>query len=174
MTDEEEQIAEAKRLYEKGRLGANEISNLTGLPYTRLYAELGKFFKTGELTPRKPNLALKPKTPKGQGKGAYVPTGVPRGRKPKPKPPKEKRQGNHTTHPEKFTDEQKAEIVRDYYERGLTWGELQAKWGIHSAQMQRLRNLYGANYAPKSKAPKHRRTKNANRNRSETKVVDRA
>lgn len=170
MTNYEMQLREAVRYYRRGEMTVEEISNLTGLAESTIYAELRKAFKSGEIEARKPNQALKPRTPNGQGKGKYIPTGKPRGKVPDPNSKWKLRytgegQGNRKNHHEKFTEAEKIEIVKDYYERNMTWNELQKKWDIHSAQMQRIRNTYGKNYnrtAPKGGRPPKEKLKNDN------------
>lgn len=160
-----QQIEQAKRYYRQGNLTIWEISNLTNLSKSKIYSEIGKAIKAGELQARQPDKVFKPIAPKGQGKERYyIPTGKPRGRKPNPDAKRRLRytgegQGNRKNHPEKFTEAQKQEIAKDYYENGLTWAQLQAKWGIHSPQMQRIRNSYGKAYGQKPFKPKNQQKK---------------
>lgn len=123
----EEQKKQAIRMYRNKTLTINEISNLSGIEVGWLACIFRKCFEDGTLKPRNEKKALKPATPKGQGKGAY---------KPHPKPPK-------------YDEEQRRQIAIDYYENGLTRDELVAKWNIHPMQLQEIRNQYRSVYGTK-------------------------
>lgn len=101
----------------------------------QLFVIFRQAFELGILKPRNENIALKPRVPNGQGKSKYIPTGVGK--------------GGANCKRKKFSDEQEQEIAKDYYENGFTLKQLKEKWQIHPVQLQRIRNTYGKNYAPK-------------------------
>ena len=126
-----EQKQKAIRLYKNKSLTQKEIANLTDISMPQLTVIFRQAFELGILKPRRPEFALKPAVPKGQGKGKYVPTG--------------KRVGNPNFRP-KYTEEQKKEIAQDYYEKGLTLTQMKEKWNIHPMQLQAIRKKVGGNY----------------------------
>lgn len=132
----------AIRLYKNKDLTIPEISNLTGLSVPTLSKIYRRAFYENILTARREDFALKPRTPNGQGKGKYIPTGKKRGNP------------NFGISQRKFTYEQEEEIAKDYYERGLTNSQLKAKWGINRPTMQRIRNEFREKYGVKANAPK--------------------
>lgn len=131
-----EQKQKAIRLYKNKNLSIKEISNLTDISEARLTVIFRQAFELGILKPRKPEFALKPAVPKGQGKGKYVATGKPA--------------GNPNFRP-KYTKEQEREIAQDYYEKGLTTSALKEKWNIHPMQLQAIREKFGGVYGKKKK-----------------------
>lgn len=135
-----EQKQKALRLYRNKNLTIPEISNLTDISEPRLKVFFRQAFEMGILKPRKQETALKPRTPNGQGKKRYVPTGA--------------KMGNPQFRP-KYTEEQQNQIALDYYENGFTLSLLKEKWGIHPMQLQAIRekfaNKYGTKTNPKIK-----------------------
>lgn len=128
----------AIRLYKNKDLTIPEISNLTSLAIPTLSKIYRQAFDGGVLKPRHEHSALKPRTPKGQGK------------------PRKKggKVGNPTFGSNrKFTHEQEIEIAKDYYERGLSNSQLKAKWDINPPTMQRIRNEFRKKYGVKANAP---------------------
>lgn len=129
----------AVRLYKNPNLTIAEISNLTNISTDALAKIYRKEFANGTLTPRHEHSALKPRTPNGQGKSGYVPTG--------------KKRGNPSFGSnKKFTHEQEVEIAKDYYENDLSMSQIKVKWGIHPMQMQRIRNEFRGKYGIKENA----------------------
>lgn len=64
--------------------------------------------------------------------------------------------GGYCQSHKKYTSDQEAEIAKDYYENGLTTKEIIDKWGAHPVQLQKIRNLFGAQYGQKAKGkPSH-------------------
>lgn len=124
----DEQRERAVRLYKNRELTIPTISNLTDISVSELTEIFHEAFEQKRLKPRKELLALKPRTPNGQGK-KKEPSGIGKGGRNKER--------------KKFTDEQEKEIALDYYERGLTTAELRSKWGIHPKQIQRIRTQFG-------------------------------
>ena len=51
----------------------------------------------------------------------------------------------------KFTDEQEAEMAKDYYEVGLSAVALMQKWGAHPVHVQKMRNKYSKLYGQKKR-----------------------
>lgn len=49
----------------------------------------------------------------------------------------------------RFTDEQLAEIAKDYYENGLSATETMQKYGMYPMQMQQMRDKFGEKYGLK-------------------------
>lgn len=131
----EEQKQKAIRLYRRKDLTIQEIANLTDMSTSKVVLTCREAFKQGILTPRRPDFALKPRVPNGQGTTKYVPSGVGKGGRNKER--------------KKFTDEQEQEIAIDYYEKGLTVSQMKEKWGLHPVQLQRVRNKFGAIYGKK-------------------------
>lgn len=124
----EEQKERAIRLYKDKELTLATISNLTDISISKLSIIFREAFNESKLKPRFPEKALIPRTPKGQGK-KKEPSGIGKGGRNKER--------------KKFSEEQEREIAQDYYERGLTLGQVTKKWGIHPVQMQRIRNKFG-------------------------------
>ena len=124
----DEQKQRAIKLYKDKELSISTISNLTDISIPELTLIFREAFKNKKLRPRNEQTALKPRPAKGEGK-KYVASGIGKGGRNKER--------------KKFTDEQEREIALDYYERGLTLGQVVNKWGVHPVQMQRIRNQYG-------------------------------
>lgn len=124
----EEQRERAIRLYKNKELTIPTISNLTDISVSELTEIFHEAFEQKRLKPRKELIALKPRTPNGQG-NKIKPSGVGKGGRCKER--------------KKFTDEQEKEIALDYYERGFTLSQLVDKWKVYPKQMQKIRNKYG-------------------------------
>lgn len=134
-----EQKQQAIKLYRNKNLTLYEISNLTDISLPQLTLIYRKAFETGVLTPRKPERALKPRVPNGQGTSKKLPTGVGTGGR------------NHER--KKFTESQEKEIATDYYLHNLSFAKLKDKWGIHPMQLQYIRETYGKDYPNKKQSP---------------------
>jgi hypothetical protein len=89
-------------------------------------------FVKGTLKPRREAFALKPRVPNGQGTTKYAPTGAGSG-----------------GHNRKLSKEQEQELAHEYYNSNCTATEFMAKYGLYPAQLQRIRQTYGANYEKK-------------------------
>lgn len=129
-----EQKQKALKLYKNKTLTIKEISNLTNISQPQLNVLFRQAFEMGVLKPRREELALKPRTPNGQGKARYIATG--------------KKRGNPTPK-SKYTEEQEQQIAIDYYENDFTISQLKEKWGIHPMQLQRVRKKYSHIYGKK-------------------------
>lgn len=126
----------AIRYYKDKRRTIEEIGNLTNINPQYLSAIFREAFKTGELTPRNSQKALKHRTPNGQGTWAKTHlTGT--------------GQGNKSNHPTKFSAEQEQKIAEEYYAGGKTVSQIKAEYNIHPVQLQRIRQKYGAEYGQK-------------------------
>ena len=127
----EEQKQRAIRLYKGGKFTLVEISNLVGFSLPSLENILRQCFKDGTVTP-KSSWALKPNTPAGQGKGPYVKKG--------------RKAWNI-----RFTAEDLEKIAEEYYSGNEPVVEFMARHKIYSAQMQRMRKLWGWKYPERQK-----------------------
>lgn len=133
----EEQKQKAVRLYRRKDLTIQEIANLTDMSTREVTLACREAFKQGILTPRRPDFALKPRVPNGQGTSKYIPNGIGKGGRNKER--------------KKFTLEQEEEIAKDYYENGYTIYMLKEKYAIHPMQLQYIRNRFSSQYSIKKK-----------------------